>query len=76
MSDKTEHIKIDCEARYSPTASLRSRERRTDDGGDEGSCAAFGYLRGIRDASPSSRIPFAVGQQHVVSVFLAWPLAV
>ena len=46
------------------------------DGGDEGSCAAFGFLRGITRRVDIGGVPVALGQQHVVSVFLAWPLAV
>ena len=35
--------------------------KKDDDGGDEGSCAAFGYLRGIRDSSTSVEFRFRSG---------------
>jgi hypothetical protein len=35
--------------------------KKDDDGGDEGSCAAFGYLRGIRDSSTSVEFRFLSG---------------
>ena len=35
--------------------------KKDGDGGDEGSCAAFGYLRGIRDSSTSVEFRFRSG---------------
>ena len=35
--------------------------KKDGDGGDEGSCAAFGYLRGIRDSSTSVEFRFLSG---------------
>src|SRR5271165_5738800 len=35
--------------------------KKDGDGGDEGSCAAFGYLRGIRDSSTSVEFRFLCG---------------
>ena len=72
----TEHIRIDCKAHSSPDGKAPEPPKKDGDGGDEGSCAAFGYLRGIRDSSASVEFRFRDWQQHVVSVLLARSLAV
>src|SRR3974377_1834322 len=40
---------------------IREPLKKDGDGGDEGSCAAFGYLRGIRDSSKSVEFRFLSG---------------
>ena len=57
----TEHIKIACEGALFSDGKAPEPLKKDGDGGDEGSCAAFGYLRGIRDSSTSVEFRFLSG---------------
>lgn len=62
MKDNGKHFQDELRGNDHLTGHIpRARAKESDDEGGEGACAAFGYLRGIRDRAESIEIRFLNG---------------